>query len=332
MSSNATTPVETKQPRRSEGGFFSSARRFSLPVGPHLERDEVRGYYIDLRIKAEEPSWPPEWLPPPAKQLHVDVIQWGLGCYERYLAGEGEQWLEAARDCALHYLDIQEREGPKKGGWIHPDPFPHTFPLGPGWLSSMAQGEGASLLVRLYLETLEERFARAAALALEPLERPSDQGGVISLLDRRPFPEEYPTDPPSYVLNGAIFTLWGWYDVGVGLKDERALQRFEEGLDTLVRNLHRWDVGYWSRYDLFPHPIVNVASSSYHVLHINQLKAMSLIAPRPELDVVAARFERYLGSRLKRARAFAMKALFRLLVPRNRLLAGRLPWLWRHRR
>ena len=40
----------------------------------------------------------------------------------------------------------------------------------------------------------------------------------------------------------------------------------------------------------------------------------------------AERWAAYGTSRLDRWRAFAGKALFRLIVPRNRLLAGRLPW------
>jgi heparosan-N-sulfate-glucuronate 5-epimerase len=318
--------VNTEQPRRSRGGFFSSARGFSLQVGPHIDPGRPRGYYIDLRVKAETPEWPPDWLPPREHQLHVDVIQWGLGCYERYLAGEGDAWLEAARGCGAHCVEIQELDGPKRGGWTHVHPYKHTFPLKPQWLSSMAQGEGASLLVRLYLATGEEQFAERARLALEPLERSAEDGTGIALLDGRPFPQEYPTNPPSHVLNGGIFTLWGWYDVAVGLGEERATERFEDAVETLASNIHRWDIGYWSRYDLFPHPVVNVASSSYHVLHVNQLRALNEIAPRPQFQETADRFVAYGESRVNRARAFASKALFRVLVPRNKLLAGRLPW------
>jgi heparosan-N-sulfate-glucuronate 5-epimerase len=321
-----TTSTGTELPRGQRGGFFSSASSFSLPVGPRIEPGSAHGYYIDFRIKADTPKWPPDWLPPRAEQLHVDVIQWGLGCYEHYLAGDGDEWLEAARDCGVHCVEIQELEGPARGGWIHEHPYRHTFPLKPRWVSAMAQGEGASLLVRLHLTTREDQFAERARLALEPIERLYEEGGVTALLDGRPFPQEYPTDPPSHVLNGGIFALLGWYDVAVALGEQQAMRRFEEAVETLASNIHRWDLGYWSRYDLFPHPVVNVASSSYHVLHVNQLRALGEIAPRPELEQAADRFAAYAESRLNRARAFVKKALFRVLVPRNRLLAGRLPW------
>jgi hypothetical protein len=187
----------------------------------------------------------------------------------------------------------------------------------------MAQGEGASLLVRLHSATDEERYAEAALRALGPLAVPSAEGGTMAMLEGRPFPQEYPTSPPSFVLNGGIFAMWGWHDVALALGDTRASSAFEGAVDTLALNLHRWDSGWWSRYDLYPHPFANPASFAYHQLHIAQLEAMHRVAPRPELAETAARFARYESSRSNRARAFITKAAFRLLVPRRRRTASR---------
>ena len=118
------------------------------------------------------------------------------------------------------------------------------------------------------------------------------------------------------VLNGAIFTLWGVRDVAVGLGDADARALFDDGLDALARGIGRWDLGYWSRYDLFPHRMVNIASSAYHELHIDQLAALRAVAPRPALTETEARFRRYQASRLRQANAFARKVAFRLVVRR----------------
>jgi hypothetical protein len=132
------------------------------------------------------------------------------------------------------------------------------------------------------------------------------------------------------VLNGGIYAVWGLYDVWRGLDDADAGQLFNEMVDTLAANIHRWDLGYWSRYDLYRHPgFINVASSSYHALHINQLSALNQMAARPELARAAERFKRYAASRINPRRAFVHKGLFRLVVPRNHVLAARLPWLHR---
>jgi hypothetical protein len=190
----------------------------------------------------------------------------------------------------------------------------------------MAQGEGASLLVRLHAETGDGRYAEAARRALRPMRVPSTDGGAWAPLDGRAFPEEYPTDPPSFVLNGAIFALWGFRDVAVGLGDGDAAGAFEAGVDTLAASIDRWDTGSWSRYDLHPHRVVNVASAAYHELHVTQLEAMNALVARPELAAAAERFARYAASPALRARALAQKALFRAAEPRSALAARALPW------
>ena len=281
---------------------------------------EVRGYHIDLRVKAHGGGWDPSRSARHA--FWVITGQWGLGAYERYLAGEGDEWLDTALRIGRFLIERQ----PGDGGWVHDVPFPHTFRLRPPWVSAMAQGEAASLLVRLYAETGEEAYGEAARAALRPMSVPGAGGGVLARLDGGAFLEEYPTTPSSYVLNGAFFAVWGCYDVWKGLGDDSAGALFEETLGTLAANIHRWDTGFWSRYDLYPHPIANVASSLYHVLHLSQLKATARIAPRPELETARARWDGYRRSRAKRARAFAHKAAFRLIVPRNPRLARLLPW------
>ena len=308
--------------------FFSSARSFPTTVGDHVRPGEVNGYYVDLRFKAAVPHWPPEWLPQRERQMHVATAQWALGCYERFLHGDGEEWLAAAVAAGDYLLSDQRRGGPGDGAWLHQLEMPHTYLIDPPWISAMAQGEGASLLVRLYRETGEERYADAAARALKPLATPTAEGGVlVRLPDGGPFYEEYPTNPPSYVLNGGIFAIWGLLDVGVALGRDDLVGEFDASVDALARNIDRWDTGYWSLYDLFPQPLVrNVASSAYHALHVTQLRGMQLIAPRAELAEAADRFESYRSQRLNAARAFAVKSAFRVLIPRNRLLAHRLPW------
>jgi hypothetical protein len=304
------------------GGFFSSARAFSLVPGRHVDAEGLGGYHIDLSIKADENGWPPWWV---RSGFHyVGQAQWGLGSYERYLDTGEHRWLEWALAAARHLATNQERKGRLKGGLLHREAFPHTFDISPPWLSGMAQGQTASLLVRLHRETGDESLAEAACRALLPLEVAVAEGGVRAELGGGPFYEEYPTTPSSYVLNGGIFALWGCHDVAVGLGDCTVARMWREGLAVLAAEIHRWDTGSWSRYDLYPHPIPNIASSSYHVLHLNQLRATCRLEARPELDRAAARFHAYLASPNARAQAFARKALFRLMVPRNPL-ANRLP-------
>jgi hypothetical protein len=303
----------------------------------------VAGYPIDLSVKSDEPEWPREWMVlggrgaaggsslrvsrvMAERMIYVGQIQWGLGCFERYLAGDGDRWLAGALQLGVHLVEAQERQGPWDGGWLHRFAFPHTYPLPGPWLSAMAQGQGASLLVRLYGETGDEAFAQAAQRALRPLRLPVSAGGTLASLGGGPFLEEYPTDPPSFVLNGTFFALWGLQDVGLALGDERAAAMFTEAVDVLARELGRWDTGTWSRYDLFPHRVSNLANPFYHRLHITLLRAMQRAAPRSEFSAAIARFEDYASRRYNIVRAYTHKIVFRVASPRRSSLQRLLPW------
>jgi heparosan-N-sulfate-glucuronate 5-epimerase len=306
---------------------LSRVSHFRLAAGAHVRSGEVHGYPIDLREKAESPVWPPDWHPYPGFHRFIAAGQWGLAASERLVAGEPGAWLEALVAVAEHLVASQIRSGERRGAWVEPEEYPHTFVMRGPWISAMAQGLCASVLVRAHLQTGRDDFADAARTALLPLAVPTADGGCQALLDDEPFPEEYPTTPPSYVLNGAIYAIWGVHDVGVGLRDDDARGQFERYADSLAAQIGRWDLGYWSRYDLYPHPLVsNVASASYHHLHITQLRALDAMAPRPQLAAAAAAFERYASRFADRLLATSHKVAFRLVVPRRASLAARLPW------
>lgn len=291
---------------------MSDAVFHPLALGAHIDPAHPSGYYVDLRAKAERPTWPPPWLAAPAGHVAIAVAQWGLACHERLVAGEGEAWLVGAIAAGERLLADQEPDG----RWLDPRPYPHTFAVQAPWPSAMAQGEGASLLVRLFAKTGDERFADAALRALRPFRVPTAKGGVLARLGDGSFFEEYPTHPGSFVLNGGIFAVFGAYDVALGLGDGAARLTFEDGVQTLAANLSRWDTGRWSRYDLFPHPVAHVATLGYHRLHVAQLRALQLLSPEAGIHVFANRFERYAESPLKRGDALARKIVFRLLVRR----------------
>jgi D-glucuronyl C5-epimerase C-terminus len=314
--------ADSPQRDRSRAERFLSSS-FNVDRGPRTDPSAVRGYPIDFRVKALRTTMWPGFAENPGAHVWVGPIQRGLGCYERWLAGEGEQWLESARATA----DLLVAEQREDGGWEHRFHYPHTFDISPPWLSGMAQGEGASLLVRVHAETGEERYAEAARRAIGPLGRTAGERGASAPLDGALVPEEYPTSPPSLVLNGMIFGLWGLRDVAVATGDERATAAWEAGVEAVAGSIGRWDTGSWSRYDLYPHRVTNLASNAYHHLHITQLDATGRLARRPDLVDVAWRWAGYSDRRANRAAAFGRKALFRIAEPRNAHVARLLPWV-----
>lgn len=288
---------------------------FRLPPGRRSVRDAVRGYPVDFSDRAVAPK---PWAFEPGRELWVPFVQWGLGCHERWLASGDERWLGGARRAADVLVAAQERGGRHAGAWLHRFDYPHTFHLSAPWPSGMAQGEAASLLVRVHAATGDDAYASAALAAVGPLVRPAADGGAAAELAGALVPEEYPTAAPSLVLNGLVFGLWGLRDVAVGLGDERSRRAFYEAAGALAASIRRWDTGSWSLYDLYPHRLSNWASPAYHELHVTQLEATCELVPDPRLVRAAERFRAYARSHARRAHAFARKAAFRAAVPRRR--------------
>lgn len=200
-------------------------------------------------------------------------------------------------------------------------PMPHTFPLDPPWYSSLAQGEAGSLLVRAAQLLDRPELYGLADRSVEPLL----QGPPLVVVTADgPVLQEYPTDPPAHVLNGWITSLFGLYDVAHAPRDptptsRRAADAFEVGSETLAARLHlyRTPLG-WSRYDLYPHPLANTASISYHELHVAQLRALHALTGLDALAATADEWERSLRSAVARLVATARKVAFRLVRPRWR--------------
>jgi heparosan-N-sulfate-glucuronate 5-epimerase len=208
-------------------------------------------------------------------------------------------------------------------------PMPHTFPLEAPWYSSLAQGEGVSLLVRaaqllgrLQLYELADRLAEPLLEAESPLVELSPEGPVL---------QEYPTDPPAHVLNGWITALFGLSDLARAPRQQTATARraaaaFEAGTETLAARLHLYRTPFrWSLYDLYPHPLPNVASLSYHRLHVVQLRALHSLAAIDTFAETAEEWERSLTSPPALLVGFTRKVAFRMVRPRSRRVDRVLP-------
>ena len=110
-----------------------------------------------------------------------------------------------------------------------------------------------SLLSRAYRLTRKQQYRSSALRALPALRVAVTKGGLKRCFFgncARPFFEEYPTSPPSYVLNGFMFTLIGLYDLASIAPRSPALSMYQAGRRTLTAALPQYDVGGFSTYDL----------------------------------------------------------------------------------
>ncbi len=313
--------------------------------------DPCAGYYNDLTGVARSWGTPREslaWLDVFTARrqfvLPVSVVQLGLGAWQLSRVTPGMSASE--REICAEWGDVASAvvewvctDISDDGLLLYHQPMPHTYHIDPPWASAMAQGQALSLLVRAAIESEDDaEYRRVVEIMSHPLR---DHGSpLVDQTADGPVLQEYPTKPASHVLNGWIWALWGLYDVALldgGSAPTTTLQcdadlpssaeAFDLGVRALANRLPLYEVDRsWSRYDLYPHRLVHVASPFYHRLHIAQLKVLSQLLPAPgisnvdggEFAAAAERWSQAFDHRATVARAVARKVAFRLAVPRRR--------------
>src|SRR5207249_12025471 len=109
--------------------------------------------------------------------------------------------------------------------------------------------------------------------------------------------EEYILSPPTHILNGFIWAAWGVYDYFLASGSRQAVDLFASAVKTLRTNLERYDLGFWSLYELSGTLLPMIASPFYHRLHVTQLRVMHSITSENIYARYANRWASYALSR-----------------------------------
>jgi hypothetical protein len=170
-------------------------------------------------------------------------------------------------------------------------------------------------LLRAHQATGKTEYLNAAIKAFDAFESEVDQGGVIYTdSEGNPWIEEYIVTTPTHILNGFIWGLWGVLDLYLATNDERAKLLWEKCVGTLTKNLHTFDLGWWSLYDQSGSRwLPMITSRFYHSLHIVQLEITSQLTNEHLFTDVSNRWNSYTSNSIYRSKAFIQKALFKLL-------------------
>jgi heparosan-N-sulfate-glucuronate 5-epimerase len=243
----------------------------------------------------------------------IAIAQYGLGncnLYAQTSDAERKRKFLAASDWMRAHL---EQNGHGAWVWMHKFDWEYRDTLKAPWYSGLAQGQGISLLVRAHRDTGDGTYLAAAERAFESFSRTVKDGGVMFTDEQGDrWIEEYLVDPPTHILNGFLWAAWGVRDFGLATGDERARELFAQVTQTLLRNIDRYDLGFWSLYEQSGTLLKMVASPFYHRLHIVQLRIMQQMTGEKEFGHVADRWEAYARSRAKRAAALCYKSAFKL--------------------
>ena len=243
----------------------------------------------------------------------IAIAQWGLANYNRY-SQTGEDARRHKMLAASAWL-CRNLEQHKNGLWVwnHYFDWEYREKLKAPWYSGLAQGQGVSLLLRCHALTNNAQYLSAAERAFVPLTRVIREGGVLfEDAENNLWIEEYLVDPPTHILNGFIWALWGMFDFWLARGDRTAKEIFDRGVKTLLLNLERYDTGYWSLYEQSGTRLKMLASPFYHRLHIVQLRVTAKLTGEARFEQVAARWEAYAQRRVNRIRAWFEKSAFKL--------------------
>ena len=279
----------------------------AYPVAAHSPADASGPYPLDVRIISEKSRVDADGVvvvaEPSGREYHnpVSVSLYALGQHTEASLPGGQRETSLGRFLAqAQYLRSSQDA---QGGWLYPVPAAR-YQVGPGWYSAMAQGLVASVLLRAHDRTGEQSYIDAADGAITLMLKPLREGGCAHYDEAgMPFLEECPSDQPCHILNGAVFAL-----IGLSERESRSGGTVHVAVTRrLAADLGRFDLGYWSRYDLrFAAP----ATMAYHCLHISLLDVAARLSGDQAFASTAVRWRSYLRRPACRLRAAAGKARF----------------------
>jgi hypothetical protein len=288
---------------------------------PHAMPDQLGPYYMLFSEKADyQGAYDVSGIPQLDYHGHIGlqynpiaIAQYGLGNYNLWKQTSDASrrtkffsiadWLASHLEANTHGLQV----------WNHHFNWEYRDTLKAPWYSALAQGQGVSVLVRAHKESGEPRYIDAARQAFAAFQLPIDQGGVAFTDSSGDlWFEEYIVSPPTHILNGFIWALWGVHDYYLATLHPAAQDLFSRGIRTLLHNLERYDLGFWSLYEQSGTRLPMVASAFYHRLHIVQLRVMHRLTGEEKFAQVADRWDRYTQSSKNLIRARLYKTAFKL--------------------
>ena len=238
------------------------------------------------------------------------VAQLGLGAFQRWQRGDvgSRQLFIRAADWLANNLDVDARD--RGFWWYHFDL--DAYGLKKPWASALAQAQGISVLLRAHAATGRDYYLQVADRACRGMLSPVEEGGLLLRYDGNTFLEEAVADRPTAILDGLIFAIFGLRDYCLVRRgDVLAKTILEECLSTIERLLPQYDLGYWSRADLYMADPPMPASKFYHGLHVAQLQVLADMTGAASFDQYARRWAEMSMSPFKSAKAFLKKVIFK---------------------
>lgn len=281
----ASLPVTIGDLSAASGQTARLADRPYRPDGPYMDFARQSPFSDSMNVRFDRGGLPMPFQGGRYGHNPVTVAQYGLQADAYWRTRHAPVYRVRAQRAADWLVRNQDRAS---GRWEYHFSFDvggMDITLQPPWSSAMAQGQAMSLLVRESWHTGRRSYLRAALRSLRPLRTPVVRGGLVARFRGHPIYEEFPTRPPSFALNGFMFTLIGLYDLSVAAPRSDAGRLYRQGLSSLLVALPYYDVGGLSAYHLgylTNSPRAVHRSLYYHRIHVMLLAALDSVSPHSE--------------------------------------------------
>lgn len=276
-------------------------RNIQLNLGDVSLNESLGVYYIDMRNaevhytqniyggKFDENGVP---MCSGQKGLYyspVNIAQYGFILHAKWLEDKNPLTLKKMTNC-IAVLDSLKQETVNGMAWYN-DFDSVQYNIRAPWVSSMALGEIISFYLRVYQINQDENLLKTANKTYQFLKLDVKEGGV-----RRHdeygnlWFEEYPSTPPSYVLNGYIYTIFGLYDLYRVTKNAEVYNDILTCIQTLENRLNEFDSGFWSYYDLQKKELVRYYYQKN--VHVPQLEVLFILTQKKVFEKYKKKWKR----------------------------------------
>ncbi|MBC8390733.1 MAG: hypothetical protein ISS28_04900 [Candidatus Cloacimonetes bacterium] len=207
----------------------------------------------------------------------VNMVGKALGYLDLYVQKQNQNYLNKANIYASKFIEIADTIN---GAMYFPYEF--DFPLHDDsldvihkpWYSAMAQGKILTFFTRLYKITKDLQYFITSKMIYSSFKQVKDTSNVwIAMVDSNGFYwlELYPTDTPTHVLNGFMFSLIGLYDYFLLTSDPECRCILQSALTTLKHNALLYRRPGKASYYCLKHKHV---SKKYHIITVSYLFEM----------------------------------------------------------
>lgn len=272
-----------------------------LPLGHVSMSDELGMYYIDMRPAIVHYTenlygggFDANGVPMSAGEhgpfyYPINIAQYGFILHADWIQTRSRDTAAQLERC-LAVLESLKTETDEHAVWWH-EFYEPRFELRPPWASAMAQGELISLYLRLWQAFGRPALRETALKAYRFMRLPFEERGVRRRDERgNLWLEEYPSDEPSFVLNGFIYAIFGLFDLYRVCGDEEVKRDLDECLSTLESRLPDFDCGYWSLYDLQKRELVRYYYQRN--VHVPQLAVLARLTGNELFEQYSERWKR----------------------------------------